>query len=181
MAKIIKLKELDKYISKIPQGSKKIFFSGAFDLFHYGHLRALRSASSLGNILIVQVDGNILVKRRKGTNRPYIDEHHRASKISSLTFVDYVFISNIPSEDIKTLKSVAPDIFIRAILPNETDEDRARRQEILIKKNSKMNIVWLAQTAEISTTKIISVSSKKSLQETWQKSFLTETKYLGKL
>lgn len=133
-----------------------VFFSGVFDLFHYGHFRALRNASRLGDILIVQIDGNKLVKKRKGDGRPYLDELHRAEIISSLEFVDYVFISDIPSENEDKLKSLSPDVFVRAIKEEETDDDRKNRTKNLTKKSPKTKIVWLEQTPEISTTKIIS-------------------------
>lgn len=134
--------------------------SGAFDLFHHAHYKALKTASSLGDTFIVQVDGDLLVKKRKGAERLYLAESERAEIIASLEFVDYVFISNLPAENKITLKSVNPNIFIRAILPQELDQERIRREIILMKKIPRGKIVWLKQTSEISTTKLLSVVDK---------------------
>ncbi len=157
MAKIIKKSELRKVITDARRGRSVVFFSGAFDLFHYGHMIALKRASKLGDILVVQVDGNKLVKSRKGVDRPVLDQSQRAAILSALEFIDYVFISNVPSEDKKSLSLVKPDIYVRAVLPNETDADRQRREAIICKKASDFKIVWFTQTPEISTTKIISL------------------------
>src|SRR5690349_7046669 len=91
------LNNIKKYLNN--RGAKKVVFaSGVFDLFHYGHYHALKKASEFGEIFIVQIDGNELVKKRKGSDRPYFDQRKRASIISSLKFVHFVFITNEPSE-----------------------------------------------------------------------------------
>lgn len=157
MKKINSLPDIKKIISKINDEQELVFFSGVFDLFHFGHFIALKNASSLGDILIVQIDGNCLVKERKGYDRPYLDESDRALMISSLEFVDYVFVSNIPSEDEQTLQYITPDIFVRSVLPHESDERRRQREKSLLKKYPSMRIVWLDRTPEISTTRVLPV------------------------
>jgi len=157
MKKIKTLNQIGRQLKKKPHNLKVTFFSGVFDLFHYGHFRALRQASSLGDSLIVQIDGDKLVKKRKRNNRPYLDQSHRALIISSLEFVDLVFISDSPSEDASTLITINPDVFVRAILPHETDKDRVDREKALLAKMPKTKIIWLEQTPEVSTTKILHV------------------------
>ena len=154
MAKIVALNELRKIRTRYAS-KKVVFFSGAFDLIHYAHLKALKTASSYGDILVVQIDGNSLVQKRKGNDRPLIDEAERAEIISSLKFVNHVFISNIPSEDNRILNVVKPNIFIRAILADQTEAERTKREKILMKKIPNGRIVWLKQSPEISTTKIL--------------------------
>ena len=150
------LKSFNQINKIIDRNNKKlVFFSGTFDLFHYGHFSALNKAAKLGDILLVQVDSNKLVKIRKGKDRPILDEQYRAQIISSLNFVNYVFISDKPSENSLKLLVIKPDIFIRAILPNESDDDRAAREKKLKSYMPHGKIVWLAQTPQISTTKII--------------------------
>lgn len=167
--KIMPYKEISRIV-KINRKSKKIvFFSGAFDLFHYGHFRALEKAASLGDCLIVQIDGNQLVKKRKGANRPHLDETIRAKIVASLNFIDYAFVSDIPSEDVQTLNMIKPDLFVRAILTNETEQDRKEREKTLLKKIPKSKIFWLEQSAEISTTKMSQslkeLNNEKSVME----------------
>lgn len=161
MGKVVSTRNIKRTLNNKRLKRKKIvFFSGAFDLFHYGHFIALKKASALGDILVIQIDGNRLVKKRKGPDHPYLDQSERALIIASFGFVDYVFISSIPSEDSRILKSVRPDIFVRAILPHESEKTRARREKVLLKKVAETKIFWLDQTPEISTTKIISAVEK---------------------
>ena len=45
---------------------KKIFVNGTFDVVHYGHIRMLKYAKSLGDYLLVAVDSDLRVKQLKG-------------------------------------------------------------------------------------------------------------------
>ncbi|OGE07926.1 hypothetical protein A3I53_04525 [Candidatus Curtissbacteria bacterium RIFCSPLOWO2_02_FULL_40_13b] len=157
---LLKLKEIPKIISDEYQGKRVVFMSGAFDLFHYGHFHALYTASQLGDIFVLQIDGNRLVKNRKGKERPFMDEKERAQIITSLKFVNFAFISNTPSEDIRTLQMINPDVFVRAKLHTETNLDRKIREKTILTKMTRGRIVWLEQTPEISTTKIVSALIK---------------------
>jgi cytidyltransferase-like protein len=154
--KIIKLENLPKAILGKRNG-KTVFLSGVFDLFHYAHFKFLQSASTLGEKLIVQVDGNELVKKRKGENRPYLDENKRADLIASFEFVNFVFISNLPSENPTTLKTIRPTVFVRAIIPEENNKNRKTRENQLKKIIPEMKINWQNQMSEISTTKILTI------------------------
>ncbi|KKW22375.1 MAG: Glycerol-3-phosphate cytidyltransferase [Parcubacteria group bacterium GW2011_GWA2_51_12] len=87
--KILKIQEVLQAISAKGTASRVVFSSGAFDLFHYGHFHALKKAARLGNVLVVQIDGNELVRKRKGNDRPCLDEALRAEMVSSLEFVDF--------------------------------------------------------------------------------------------
>jgi cytidyltransferase-like protein len=153
MGTTIKVKQIKEMLKN---KSEIVFCSGVFDLFHYGHFKFLQKASKMGKTLIVQIDGNRLVKKRKGKDRPYLDQIYRALMISSFDFVDYVFISNKPSESKSTLKKIKPTTFVRVILPAEAKEDRVKRTKSLLKKYKKMKIAWVKQTPEISTTKMLS-------------------------
>jgi cytidyltransferase-like protein len=150
MKNIINLKDVLKIERK---NLKVVFCSGAFDLLHHGHIIALKKASILGDILIVQIDGNKLVSKRKGKGRPILDEQYRAFLVSSMGFVDYIFISNKPSESIVTI--IKPDVFVRAKLETENEEIRKMREEKLLKKVPSMKVVWLKQSSHVSTTKIL--------------------------
>lgn len=153
--KICSLSQVKQMCSSQPRKKKVVFMSGAFDLFHFGHFKALKRAAAMGDTLIVQVDGNRLVGQRKSPDRPYLDESIRALMISSLEFVSCVFISNTPSEDAIILETIRPDIFVRAVLPQESAADRVRRTRELKKNIPRTRIVWMPQTPEVSTTKIL--------------------------
>lgn len=154
MKKIFTLKNLGKII-KNKNLKKIVFMSGAFDVFHHGHLVALKKASHLGRVLVVQIDGDKLVKKRKGKDRPYIDEDVRANMISSFEFIDFVFISNFPSENRKILQTVDPNIYIRAVLKSESPKIRLEREKAINQKLKNGKVFWLEQSEDISTTKIV--------------------------
>ena len=69
---------------------KKVLAHGTFDIFHYGHLRYLKKAKSLGDYLIVYVTSDSLAKKY-GKN-PYFDQNVRMEVISSLKCVDEVVL-----------------------------------------------------------------------------------------
>ena len=72
-----------------------VFANGLFDLLHIGHLRYLKYARSLGDVLIVGVNSDASVRRLdKGPDRPVTPEADRAEILSSLSCVDAVVIFN---------------------------------------------------------------------------------------
>jgi len=112
-AKIYGGEGLSRILSGERAGGKKIVFTnGCFDLFHTGHLKLLKEAAKLGDILIVAINSDDSVKRLKGGGRPYISEGDRASLLTALDFVDYltVFEEDTPLELIKELM---PDVIVK--------------------------------------------------------------------
>ena len=61
---------------------------GCFDIVHPGHIRYLRMARSLGDVLVVTVSADDVVM--KGYDRPYIPEDLRLDNLAELACVDYV-------------------------------------------------------------------------------------------
>ena len=47
-----------------------VWTNGCFDLLHAGHVRSLRAAAALGDVLVVGVNSDASVRRRKGPRRP---------------------------------------------------------------------------------------------------------------
>lgn len=111
--KIITIEELKSIITKLKKQNKKIVTTnGVFDILHIGHIRYLREAKKLGDILIVGVNSNSSVKKIKGPRRPLNDENDRAEALAALEFVDCVTIF---SEDnpLKFLDIVKPDMHVK--------------------------------------------------------------------
>ncbi|PIT99359.1 MAG: D-glycero-beta-D-manno-heptose 1-phosphate adenylyltransferase [Bdellovibrionales bacterium CG10_big_fil_rev_8_21_14_0_10_45_34] len=92
--------------------AKVVFTNGCFDLLHVGHVRYLKQARSLGDILVVGVNTDSSVKRLKGPSRPIQNENDRAEILSSLECVDLVclFTEETP---IELIKKVRPDILVK--------------------------------------------------------------------
>lgn len=94
------------------QHAKIVFTNGCFDILHLGHVRYLREAKKLGDILIVGVNSDPSVRALKGKDRPYVSELERAEILASLECVDYVTIFNELRPD-ELIRSIKPAIHVK--------------------------------------------------------------------
>jgi rfaE bifunctional protein nucleotidyltransferase chain/domain len=87
-------------------GKKVVTTNGCFDILHVGHVRFLKAARALGDVLIVGLNTDRSVRALKGEKRPIQNENDRAEILSSLGCVDYVclFDENTPVELLRVLK-----------------------------------------------------------------------------
>lgn len=90
-------------------GDRVVYLDGAFDLFHPGHVAALRAARSLGDFLLVGVHSDEDVRARRGVGRPIMDLHERALSVLACRFVNEVVIGAPAelTEDLLTTFNVA--------------------------------------------------------------------------
>ncbi|MDO8746643.1 MAG: D-glycero-beta-D-manno-heptose 1-phosphate adenylyltransferase [Thermodesulfovibrionales bacterium] len=112
MHKILDWKELKTKIDEAKAAGKKIVFTnGCFDMIHAGHVRYLREAIKLGDLLIIGLNSDKSVSKIK-PGRPINPLGHRAEVLSSLEMVDYVtlFDEETPYELIKFIK---PDVLVK--------------------------------------------------------------------
>lgn len=102
-------------IAKIKEHSKNkriVVVCGVYDILHVGHIRFLRSAKALGDILVVGLPADRFVKEMKGDKRPVNSVEERAEVIDSLEMVDIVVMGNEePYISLFLVKSIAPDVF----------------------------------------------------------------------
>jgi len=91
---------------------KVVFTNGCFDIIHPGHVRLLKEAAALGDILVVGINSDDSVRRLKGPGRPVQDEKSRAEVLKALSAVDAVVIfdEDTPLEIIKKIK---PDVLVK--------------------------------------------------------------------
>ncbi len=74
------------------RGERIVFTNGCFDLIHPGHVRYLRAARKLGDVLVVALNSDASVRRLKGPSRPLNKQDDRAEVMAALEMVDYVTI-----------------------------------------------------------------------------------------
>lgn len=91
------------------QGKTVVWTNGVFDLIHAGHIRSLRDAKALGDILIVGINSDASARRFKGEGRPLMCQEDRAEVLSALEMVDCVVIFDEP-EPSAALGRLQPDI-----------------------------------------------------------------------
>lgn len=128
---IVQIFELEKYYTTYESGidkcidaprfnllkshwhdKKVVFTNGCFDILHVGHIRYLKKAAELGDILVVGLNSDNSIKRLKGNDRPVNREKDRIEMLSELDFIDYIIVFNddTPYEVIKTIE---PDILVK--------------------------------------------------------------------
>jgi D-beta-D-heptose 7-phosphate kinase/D-beta-D-heptose 1-phosphate adenosyltransferase len=90
------------------KGKKIVFTNGCFDILHVGHIRLLREAKKLGDILIVGLNSDSSAKMIKGEGRPIVPQYERAEILSALEMIDYVTFFD----------ETDPHLTISLILPN---------------------------------------------------------------
>ena len=84
---------------------KMVYAAGVFDLLHYGHIRYLERAKSLGDVLVVGLVDDEGVERYK-FRRPLISFEKRWEVVKSIKYVDYIVRQNDtdPTETLEKLK-----------------------------------------------------------------------------
>ena len=69
-----------------------VLANGCFDLLHVGHVRYLRAARKLGDVLFVGINSDAAVARLKGRGRPLMPATERAEILMALREVDHVVV-----------------------------------------------------------------------------------------
>ena len=94
------------------RGEKLVLTNGCFDLLHLGHVRYLEAARSLGDSLVVAINGDNSVRVLKGEGRPLNRERDRAEVVAALECVDHVVI--FPEVRVtRLLERVRPAIYVK--------------------------------------------------------------------
>jgi len=112
MGAILSRKDLKKELERLKeQGKRIVFTNGCFDILHVGHVRYLREAKALGNVLVVGINSDDSVGMLK-PGRPVNPQDQRAEVLASLVMVDYVtvFDKETPYDLINLLK---PDVLVK--------------------------------------------------------------------
>jgi len=86
-----------------------VLTNGVFDLLHVGHLRLLRAARALGDVLVVGVNADAAVRK---PGRPLVPDVERAELVAALEPVEYVVIFAEPTAD-SLLRAVRPDVYAK--------------------------------------------------------------------
>ncbi|MBC8063388.1 MAG: D-glycero-beta-D-manno-heptose 1-phosphate adenylyltransferase [Chlorobia bacterium] len=98
---------------ELRKGRQLVFTNGVFDILHAGHVRYLREAHELGDLLIVGVNSDESVRRlSKGPTRPINALEDRIAVIEALRWVDGAvsFEEDTPEATIAVLK---PEIHVK--------------------------------------------------------------------
>ena len=131
-------------------GKIVVFTNGVFDILHPGHIRYLRDARALGDLLIVGINSDRSARALgKAPDRPINTEAERAEVLSALTAVDavVVFDEETPHEIITLIQ---PDILVKGA---DWGENAIVGRDVVEARGGKVVRVPLAEG--YSTTEII--------------------------
>jgi len=135
--------------------NKVVLCTGGFDPLHSGHIEYLRDAKALGNILIVGVNSDAWLTRKKG--RAFMPGPERVAIIENLKFVDHCILFNDDDdtaiEAIHNAKDLYPNSQI--IFANGGDRTRDNIPEMKVKdvefafgiggENKKNSSSWILE------------------------------------
>jgi rfaE bifunctional protein nucleotidyltransferase chain/domain len=96
---------------------------GVFDLLHPGHIRLLEDAHGLGDLLIVAVQSDAMVRAASanrgssrtaatddGADKPITPAEERAEILAALSAVDFAVVTDDPPAEF--LRQLQPDVFV---------------------------------------------------------------------
>lgn len=157
MAKISP-QELPEIRKKYPD-KKIVFSSGVFDLTHAGHALFFENCKKLGDILVVGIGSDAVVRRDK-PGRPILNEHLRSNLVAALKPVDFAFvIDHLNTTDpwdelLPVFELLRPDIYVI----NDDAKSIDQRQQKLSHLPTKVTVLKRSAPPEyesVSTSNII--------------------------
>ncbi|MCS3601271.1 glycerol-3-phosphate cytidylyltransferase [Buttiauxella sp. BIGb0471] len=128
---------------------KRIITFGTFDVFHVGHVNILKRARDLGDQLIVGISSDALNYSKK-QRYPIYSQEDRVEIISSLRFVDEVFIEESLEKKLDYIKNNQADVLVMG------DDWEGKFDWV----KTQCDVVYLPRTPSISTTEIIEIVRK---------------------
>ncbi len=123
----------------------KVLTFGVFDYFHYGHLKLFEQARKYGDYLIVAIQKDEDIKKRKPNHVLRYNYSQRAEIISQLRLVDEIYPSSDVKDDIGNI-----DFDVLA-LGEDQNHDGFKAAIKWCKEHNK-KVVRLKRTSGISST-----------------------------
>jgi len=156
--KILDLDALGKVRAQLGERGKTVVHChGCFDVVHPGHIRYLKFAKDLGDVLVVTISADEVVG--KGAQRPYITEALRLENVAALECVDYVCLDRNDSA-VPILEHLRPDIYVKG-KEYETNSDRRFTRERAVVEGYGGRVVFSSGDVIYSSTYILSQFSDR--------------------
>ncbi|HAW4287902.1 TPA: adenylyltransferase/cytidyltransferase family protein [Escherichia coli] len=125
---------------------RRVITFGTFDVFHIGHVNILKRAKEFGDLLIVGVSSDSLNFSKK-QRYPIYSQEERIEIISSLKFVDHVFIEESLELKLEYIRKYEANLLVMG------DDWKGRFDWV----KDECEVIYLPRTPSISTTEIIEI------------------------
>lgn len=93
-------------------GMKVVLTSGSFDIIHEGHSMYLEAARGFGDFLIVGLDSDEKIRKRKGPTRPAVPELERLRMVTHQRGVGLVTLKAYDEPRWSLIKAVRPEVLV---------------------------------------------------------------------
>jgi rfaE bifunctional protein nucleotidyltransferase chain/domain len=110
---------------------KVVLTSGSFDLIHLGHVKYLSRAKEFGDILVVGVDSDAKIKRRKSADRPMVPQAERLEMLAYQRPVDYIYLKDDDEPRWGLIRAVRPDVLVLTEDHSYSEADQEALREIV--------------------------------------------------
>ena len=117
-----------------------VLVTGGFDPLHNGHIRYLKTAKSMGDKLVVGINSDDWLTRKKG--RPFLSFYDRSKIIQELKMVDYVIEFNDDDGSAKNAIKLCRQTFpgTKIIFANGGDRTRTNIPEMDLESRYLENV-----------------------------------------
>ena len=111
---VIALSEAQAFVHRERNSGRRIVFTnGVFDVLHPGHVRYLRDARALGDLLIVGVNSDRSSRALgKAADRPINPDGERAEVLAALKSVDAVVVFDEDTPH-AIITAIQPDVLVK--------------------------------------------------------------------
>ncbi len=152
--KILNFNNFSETISTLKKEKKKIVLvGGCFDIIHPGHILFLEAAKKEGDILILLLESDESIEKRKGKGRPINSQKNRQIVVSSIGDVDYIIplIGVTTDEEYdRIMIQIRPEV----IAITEGDSQTEKRKKQCESIGAELKVV-IKQIDDKSTTALI--------------------------
>jgi rfaE bifunctional protein nucleotidyltransferase chain/domain len=94
------------------RGARVALTNGCFDVLHVGHLRLLREARGLAELLVVALNSDASARAAKGPGRPLVPLAERMELVAGLAGVDFVTSFDEPTAA-ALLAALRPELHVK--------------------------------------------------------------------
>lgn len=135
----------------------KVITYGTFDLFHYGHYNLLKRARDLGDHLYVGVSSDAFCLEKGKV--PFLNQEKRMEIVSSLRFVEEVFLEHSLEQKVDDVRKYGINLFI---LGDDYKDIFPQMKEYKALLEMGCKVVFLERTPNVSSTQLREIELKQA-------------------